>query len=284
MTSLKRYRLELAMALPLAVYIFGFTLIPIFQTIYLSLKNPDTGSFPSFINYQYIFGRPEFLQALINTVLITLIGLTLQLLIAFIIALILKRSFFGRGFFRTILLIPMGVPTLVSGVTLLYIFATSGYLNEFLFRLGWIDIPIDWASGGIRTIMMVVFADMWKVLPLVILILLAGLESIPEEIYEASSIDGASSWQNLWNVTLPLLKPSITMALILRAIDSFRIFELPLVLAGQNTPVLATYAYVEYNRYNNLNTSGAAATILLFIIILFITLYLFLVEKKEKGV
>ena len=130
---------------------------------------------------------------------------------------------------------------------------------------------------------MIVVADMWKVTPMIVLLLLAGLESISDDVYEASAIDGASTWQTFWNVTLPLLKPSITIALILRAIDAFRIFELPMVLAGRSTPVLSTYAYQEYNSYNNPYTSAAGSTILLVLILIFILGYLFIVER-EKGV
>jgi trehalose transport system permease protein len=197
-----------------------------------------------------------------------------------IIALLLKRAFRGRGFFRTVMLIPMGVPTIVAGVIMLYIFSTNGYFNVFLQRIGLIDAPIIWNAGGMTSILMIVFADMWKVMPLVVLILLAGLESIPEEVYEASSIDGASTWQNFWYVTLPLLKSSITMALILRAIDAFRIFELPLVLAGRHVPVIGTYAYTEYRHYVNFHASAAASTILLLLIIVFIILYFYFVERK----
>jgi trehalose transport system permease protein len=282
MKFILRHRLELLMAAPLAIYILGFSLIPVLQTIRLSFFNPKANVY-DFSNYSYIFAQKGFGQAFYNTLAITLLGLTLQLIVAIIIALILKRAFIGRGFFRTIVLIPMGVPTLVSGVTMLYIFSTNGYLNEFLQRINLIETPIIWNAGGFTTIFMIVLADMWKVLPILVLLLLAGLESISGDVYEASSIDGASTWQNFWYVTLPLLKPSITMALILRAIDAFRIFELPLVLAGRNTPVLATYAFSEYRDYSNPYTSGAAATILLLLIIAFILIYLWAVERKEKA-
>ncbi|WDU83158.1 carbohydrate ABC transporter permease [Caloramator sp. Dgby_cultured_2] len=121
-------------------------------------------------------------------------------------------------------------------------------------------------------------------MPVVVLLLLAGLESIPSDVYEASAIDGASKTQTFFYVTLPLLKPSITMTMILRAVDSFRIFELPKILAGRVTPFLATYAYDEYS-YNNLNASAAASTILLLIIIIFMVLYFRFVDRGEgvKG-
>ncbi|NBI28759.1 sugar ABC transporter permease [Chengkuizengella sp. YPA3-1-1] len=267
------------MVLPLFAYLFYFTFIPVFQTIQISFLD-DKSNQISLINYQSLFSHIDFNSALFNTIFITLVGITVQIVIALVIALILKKKFFGRGFFRTIMLIPMGVPTLVSGVTLLFVFGQTGYFNELLYRLGLVSTQPYWLGGGFESLAVIIFADMWKVLPLTILLLLAGLESIGEDVYEASSIDGANGWKKFWHITLPLLKPSITMAIILRAIDSFRIFELPLVMTGKNVPVLSTFAYEAFQR-NQYGLSGAAAVILLFIIIIFILLYFFIVERKE---
>lgn len=265
---------------PLVLYIMYFTITPIVNTIIYSFQDRHTSSF-TLANYIAIFSNLNFNKALFNTLFITLVGLSLQLVIALVIALILKQQFKGRGFFRTMMLIPMGVPTLVSGVTLLFVFGQTGYFNELLLRLGLIERQIFWFGGGIDTLFVIIFADMWKVLPLTILLLLAGLEAISDDIYEASALDGATTWQTFWHVTLPLLKPSITMAIILRAIDSFRIFELPLVMAGRNAPVLSTFAFEEFRR-NNLHVSSAAATILLVIIVIFIVLYIIFVEKRNR--
>lgn len=283
MRWIRKHPWETLMLAPLVLYILGFTLYPVIRTIALSFQEKGSGQW-TVANYQYIFARPDFSDAFWNTVIITVVGLFLQIVIGLVIALALKAVLKGRGFFRTLVMIPMGVPTLVSGVTLLYVFATTGYLNELLFRLGLITVPIDWAAGGFRTLMMIVLADMWKVLPIIVLLLLAGLESISEDVYEAGKMDGANSWKMFWNITLPLLRPSITMAVILRAIDAFRIFELPLVLAGSTTPVLSTYAYTEYSTYSNPNTSGAASTVLLLLIVFFIFLYMLVVERKGGDV
>jgi ABC-type sugar transport system permease subunit len=279
---LRKYWLETVMCLPLVLYIFYFTFIPVIQTIMMSFQMDGTGSF-TIRNYLTLFTDINFGSALFNTLFITFVGIIVQLVIALIIALLLKQKFKGQGFFRTVMLIPMGVPTLVSGVTLLFIFGQTGYFNEFLYRLGIIETQPYWLGGGFETLFVIIFADMWKVLPLTILLLLAGLESINDDVYEAAAIDGSNSWKTFWNITLPLLKPSITMAVILRAIDAFRIFELPLVMAGKNAPVLSTFAYEAFRR-NQLGLSGAAATVLLVLIIIFIFIYFFLVERKEKGV
>ncbi|AEM78334.1 MULTISPECIES: carbohydrate ABC transporter permease [Thermoanaerobacter] len=277
----KKYKLEIAMVLPLLLYILGFTVYPIIQTITLSFQDQYTKAF-TLANYKEIIGKTEFKNAFFNTIALTFISLTLEMTAGLVIALILKRNFRGKGLLRSLMLVPMGVPTLVSGVAMTYIFGLNGYFNELLEKLHLIKLPVDWASGGFKTLLMVSVADMWKVTPLVILLLLAGLESIPDEVYEASNIDGATAWQTFKYVTLPLLKPSITMALILRAIDAFRIFELVLVLAGRATPVISTFAYDEYNNYANAYTSAAASTILLLIIAVFIVSYLKIAGTKEE--
>jgi trehalose transport system permease protein len=275
MNKLKKYYFEILLILPLAVYILGFTIIPIFKTILLGFQD-KSGTF-GLETYKYLFAKKDFNMAILNTIAVTIVGVSLQLVLGLFIAMALKYNFKGKGIVRSLVLLPMGVPTLVSGVTLLYIFGTQGYLNEFLYKLGIINKPIAWTSGGLKNIFVIAVADSWKVLPIVVLLLLAGLESIPTEVYEAGAIDGAGKWQTFFNITLPLLKPSITMTVILRAVDSFRIFELPKILAGRVTPFLATFAYDEYS-YNNINASAAASTVLLIIIIIFMFIYLKAVE------
>lgn len=267
--------------LPLVAYIFGFTLLPVLRSIAYGFTS-EAGSF-TLENYRQLFANGQFLVALRNTLLITLFGLSFELAVGIGLALVLTRNFKLRGLFRSLMLVPMGVPTIVSGATLMYVFDTSGYLNELLYRLGLIQIPIDWAAGGLRTLLMVVLADAWKVTPIVVLLLLAGLEAIPEELYEAAAVDGATGWAAFWRVTLPLLRPAITMTVIVRGVDTFRIFELPLVLAGRVNPVLATFAYTEYNNYHNNYTSGAAASFLTGIILIFVVLYLLTVERERRS-
>ena len=237
----------------------------------------------SLSNYRKLFTDRSFVKAIGNTLAITLLGLALQLVVAMSIALVLSRPLHGKGFFRTIVLTPLGIPTIVSATIMTYIFDTSGYLNEVLYKLGLLrEVPIDWAQGGWLSICMVVFADTWKVLPLMVLLLMTGLEAIPHSVHEASQIDGSPPIYKFFTVTLPLIKPYITMALILRAIDAFRIFELPLILAGTaTTPLISTFTYSEYTR-QNYNLSAASGTILTGIILIFVFTYLYIVERERE--
>ncbi len=278
----RRRWLDLAMVLPLVVYILAFTLVPVLQSILLGFTARVGGAFPTLANYEALLSRPDFGLAVLNTVGITLIGVTLELVFGLAIALMLARVFPLRGLFRSIVLTPLGVPTLVAGAAMIYIVGVNGYLNELLFRLGLIDAPIYWPQSGPKGMFVIALADLWKTTPLVVLILLAGLEAIPRDVYEAASVDGASPWRQFWDHTLPLLMPSITMAVILRAIDAFRIFDIALVLAGRSVPVLSTYVYFEYF-FGNLNTAAAAATLLLLLIVVFVAAYMLLVERRREA-
>ncbi|MDD5091955.1 MAG: sugar ABC transporter permease, partial [Candidatus Wallbacteria bacterium] len=240
----------------------------------------SSGSGWSFSNYMKLFSDRVFRTSVSNTMIITGLGLVVQLGLAMTLALFLTRAFAGRGFFRTIVLTPLGIPTIVSATVMTYIFDSRGYLNELLLRIGLLsDTPVDWAAGGWVSIFMIVFADTWKVLPLLVLLLTAGLESIPDSVHEACRIDGAGPVFKFFTITLPLLKPHITIALILRAIDAFRIFELPLILAGTSSlPVVSTFTFAEYAR-QNYHSSAASATILTTIIMVFVFGYLWISEK-----
>jgi trehalose transport system permease protein len=182
----------------------------------------------------------------VNTLAITSLGLLIELSLGLAAAVALTSHFRTQGIVRVLLLIPLGVPTIVAASTMRYVFGMVGYLNELLYRLGLLTLPIDWTGSRWLALVTVASADAWKVTPLVMLIFLAGLQAIPREIYEAARTDGAGPWQQFWRITLPLLRPALTMAFIIRGVDAFRIFALPLALVGRHLPVLSTFAYVEY--------------------------------------
>ncbi len=278
---ISKNKFEIILILPLALFVFGFTIGPIIQAIMMSFEGTFGGNFPTLASYSYIVHHHYFKAALFNTIFITGVGLTLELIFGMILALILSEKFFGRGIFRAVMLLPLGIPTIVSASNMAFIFSTQGFLNELLYRIGLIEVPIDWRVGTIKPLMTIVVADMWKVTPLVMLILLAGLESIDKQLYEAAKVDGAGRWHRFRHITLPLLKPYITMALVIRGIDAFRIFELPLVMAGRHVPVMSSYAYFEYIERNNPYTSATGATILLIMIIIAISVYLKAVGTEE---
>lgn len=280
---MKKYSTEILFLLPLLIFLLGFNLFPIAYATVLAFTSYINGQFPSLVSFSYIINHFQFQRAVFNTLFITLVGLTLELVFGLSLALLLLEKFRGRKFFRALMLLPLGIPTIVVASNMRYLFDTNGFLNELLFRVGLIDIPINWLGGGVHTLFSLVIADMWKVTPLVMLILLAGLESIPKDVQEAAEIDGASYFKRLRYILLPLLKPFITMALIIRGIDAFRIFELPLALTGRVVQVMGTYAFFEYREYLNPNTSAASAAILMLLILLAIGIYLKTIKQREVA-
>jgi trehalose transport system permease protein len=292
---LRRHRFELALVLPLVAYVLVLTVAPIIDTFRLSFTDPRTGH-ATLENYTAMFQTDVFRTAVVNTLIVALLSLVLEIGVGLTVALALNVPFRGRALVRTITLVPIGVPGIVSGAVMLLIFARSGYLNSLLVGLSdlvsllpgveWTFRPVGLTVvGGWKTLLTVAVADMWKVLPVMILIFLAGLQSIPEELYEAADVDGATRWQRFRRVVLPLLVPYITIAIILRAIDAFRIYELALVLSGRVEPVLGTYIGAVYLPPTSDQHTAAAGSIVLFgMIMVFIVLYLRFVARGGRTV
>jgi trehalose transport system permease protein len=278
---LKRHWFEIVLITPLFVYVFGTTLIPVLASILLGFQNaPRGGGFPSLDSYKLVVQDYQFISAFTNTLIVTFTSVGLELVLGLVVAMMMARPFRGRGLFRAIMLLPLGIPVVVAASNMRYIFLSSGYLNEALMDLSLISQPIDWLKDPLA-LLTVAVSDMWKVTPLVMLILLAGLESIPSELYEAAEVDGANLWQRFRGITLPLLKPAITSAVVIRGIDAFRIFAHPMGLGvGRTVPVLSTFGYYEYQRLYY-TTSAATSTILLVMILVTVILYIRLAGTEE---
>ena len=279
--KIKKHWLDIVFVVPLIVFVFSFTVVPIIQTGIMSFQDQYSGVYSS-SSYQYMAGRPQFGEAIRNTLVFTAIALFIQIIIGFFIAMLLKQSFVGKGLARAFVLLPMGVPTLVSGVAMSYIFSTSGYLNELVYRLGISKIPVNWTGDYLKGMIIVAIADSWKVMPMVVLLFLSGLESVPNELYEAGNIDGTNWLQRLWYITLPQVKAVATMTILMRVVDLLRAFEMPQVLLGARNPFMGTLAYQEY-QYGNKNYSAVASTVLMVIIVVTVSAYMFLFERERKG-
>jgi len=277
-----KYRFEIICILPLVLFLLFFTLVPIIRIIVLSFRTLES-SF-TLAHYKDLFAQGAFRQAFFNTLVIAFFSLTLEVGLGLILALILVKNFKAIRFLRPIFILPLAIPTAVVGVIMSYLFSSAGWINRLLVDLGLVGSPIYWMSGGAKSLIMVALADCWKVTPLVMLILLAGLESIDKSLYKAARIDGAGSFYIFRRITLPLLMPAITAAVIIRGIDAFRIFALPLILMGQNLKVLGTYAYLEYAEFNNPYASAASSVVLLVMILTAVLFYIKVVGKRGIAV
>jgi trehalose transport system permease protein len=291
---IRAHGLDVALALPLVAYLAVLTAAPIVETVRLSVSAPLDGGFPSLGRYRALLTSDLFRSAFRNTVIVALVSLVLETGLGLALALTLHRRFRLRGLVRTLVLMPLGVPTIVSAAVMLLVFTRAGYLNAWMLAaadalgaLGveWRFEPRGWTvEGGLPTLFTVAVADTWKVAPIVTLILLAGLQAIPQEVEEAARVDGATGWRRLLHVVLPLLAPYLTAAVILRAIDAFRIFEVALVLAGRIEPVLGTFIWSRYAPPANDPFTAAAAAVFLFVLVLaFVALYLRLVARPSTS-
>ncbi len=274
-----KYRFELLCLLPLLAYLLVFTLLPVLDVARISLTDPATGAL-SLGNFATLLRESEFRAAFVNTLAIALGSLSIEVLLGLVLALTLSVPVRGGGLLKSMLMLPLAIPTVVAAVMMSYLFATSGWINRILMDLGLIGREIVWLDGSARSLFAVMAADCWKVTPLVMLILLAGLQSIDRQLYLAAKVDGARPWTVFRRVTLPLLMPSLTTAVIIRGIDAFRIFALALILTGENLKVIGTYAYLEYTEYQNEALSAAAAVVLFLLIVGMLILYIRVVGRK----
>lgn len=270
---------------PLCFFIAVCLFFPLGTLLVQSATEKITGAFPVTENYRSLVTHFMFPRAFMNTVLIAAISLALQGSLGLALALFLHHTRVAPRFLFALLLVPLGVPTIVNGAVMRYIFDLHGFLNEALLRLGVIAQPVDWLDGSLVSLGVLVAADLWKVLPFVVLILVAGRKTIDRQLYEAAAIDGASAWQQFRYITMPCIKPFLVLALILRGIDVFRLFELPLALFGSSFPILSTYAYFEFSRYNNPYRAAAASWILIVSIGVFVIAYFWYdrVRRREGG-
>lgn len=186
--------------------------------------------------------------ALGNTILFTVVSVFLELILGLGLALILNKAIFGQGFIRTTSLIPWAIPTAVAALMWSYLYdGSSGIVAHFFENIGLVEDSRNLLLTGTGAMFSTILADVWKTTPYMALLLLAGLQNIPKSLYEAASIDGANKIQTFFRVTLPLLKPSILVALLFRTLDAFRVFDLIYVLTGGGpggaTETLSIYTY-----------------------------------------
>ena len=271
--------MEIILISPLLIFLLCFMFLPIWRTLILSFKDTLSNQF-SLSNYKDLIQQASFRKALYNTIFIAGVSLVLEITLGLILALILSRNTKITAGLRMLFILPLAIPTVVVAVMMSYIFSSSGWINRILMDLSLIKAPISWMSGGINSLIMIVLADCWKVTPLVMLILLAGIQSIDKDLYRQARVDGAGSLHIFRQITLPLLAPYITCAVIIRGIDAFRIFALPFILMGQNLKVLGTYAYLEYAEYNNAYLSAASSVLLFIMILAALVIYIKAVGKK----
>ena len=256
---------------PAIVYVVVFSFLPAADVVWQSFHNPTTGQF-TLSNFQALtfFGLTN---AIIDTVIVTVGALGLQLVLGMAVAALIVSRVRGARLLYVFALIPYGVATVVNAVTFSFIFQpTGGFANGILKALG---LPtVNWYSSTPIELLLVIVADSWRNFPVFMLLMIAGYASIPKELYEAATVDGAGIVRRFFTITLPNLKKYIAIALIIRGISEFNIFALPLILIGYNPPLLTTLTYEFYSTTVTKYYSYAAATVLLAFVLAFIVIVL----------
>lgn len=244
---------------PALVFVLVVGLYPVVRIVWLSFFQQDlqTGlerEFLGLANYVRLLQDGHFFQALQTTFVFTVVSVSIELVLGLGFAILLNRAFTGRSFVRASVLIPWALPTAVLALAWVWIFNDQfGVINDLLMRTGLLQEPVAWLGSGPAAFASLVVADVWKTTPFITIILLAGLQHIPREYYEAAAIDGAGSWTMFRMVTLPLLVPAILLALLFRCIQTFGIFDLVYVMTGGgpggSTETISIYSYNTFFRY-----------------------------------
>jgi ABC-type sugar transport system permease subunit len=238
--------------LPTLATLLVVSLYPVIRGITLSLRNTtlssQTDSFIGLQNFKTLLGNAQFWNAWRNTIEFTAASTLLETLLGLAMALVLFETFRGRGLVRASMLVPWAIPTVVTSKMFGWLFdGQNGIINYLLRSAHLIQGNVNWYGSTQHALQTIVIADVWKTTPFMALLLLAGLQSISGTLNEAARVDGANPLQFFWNIRLPLLMPTLLIAALLRALDAFRIFDLPYVLTGGGpadaTETLSTLTY-----------------------------------------
>lgn len=277
-------------ALAVLLLVFAY---PIGRSLWLGFfaQNLGTELQPVFIglnNYIRILGDGHFWQTFWITIRFTVLSVTLELLLGLGVALVLNRTFRGRGAVRTIAILPWALPTALIALGWTWIFNDQyGIANDILLRLGLIDTGINWLGEAFTATLALIVADVWKTMPFISILLLAGLQSIPQDLYEAYAMEGASPWQSFWRITLPLLMPQIVIAVLFRFAQAFGIFDLMQVMTGGgpggSTEVVALYIYANAMRYLDFGYASALIVVTFLLLVCVIALCSFVVSRSRQA-
>ncbi|HEX7003286.1 MAG TPA: sugar ABC transporter permease [Trueperaceae bacterium] len=227
---------------------------------------------------RYVLGavRPEFVRSVIDTVIFTVVTVSLETILGMIVALALAAKFFGRNAMRTAMLVPWAIITVVSARIWEWMFRSnrSGFFNSLLDRLGWGDGNTGFLTEPALQLPSIIAIDVWKTTPFMALLLLAGLSVIPKELYEAAEVDGASPIRRFFTITLPLVSPTLAVALVFRTLDALRVFDLFQVVFGERRFSMASFAQYTLVANRDVGLSSAASVVIFLIIFIFAIIYI----------
>jgi trehalose/maltose transport system permease protein len=285
-----RERLAWLLVAPSILIVILVAVYPLFETFRLSLTNQRLASvravrYVGLDNYRTLFNNEIFVKAIGNTIKFTVFSVALETVLGMAIALVIHSNFKGRGVVRSAMLIPWAIPTVVSATMWSWMYHDIfGIINDLLVnKLQILDHKVSWMSNTSTALPAIIAVDVWKTTPFMALLLLAGLQIIPGDVYEAATVDGASPWKQFWQITLPLVKPALLVALVFRTLDAFRVFDIIYVMKGSapETMSLAVYTQQTIISIGRVGLGSAAAVVIFLCIAVFVLLYTRLVRVEE---
>lgn len=272
--------------------LIGFCLvIPIINGVMYSLYDYNLAStsgmrFIGLANYGTLLADPKFRQTLFQTVVFVTFALLFEFLLGLLFALLLSQRFIGQKFIRGVMLLPWMMPQVVTAFTWSWIFnGSSGIFNALLLKFGLISQNIEWLSTPGLTLGVLIFIDIWTFTPFVTLVLYAGLQGIPSQLYEAATIDGAGSFRKLLSITLPMLKSSASVAFLMRSMMAVRTFDSIWIITrggpAGTTELLGTYAYKKGLLGFNIGLGSASTTVIFLLSLLLSIKFIAIILKKK---
>ena len=293
MTRAQRRQVEgWALMLPVLSVMAVVTLYPLLRTIWLSFTDaelPVGEAVPQWVgldNYAYVLTDSDFLDALLRTLHFTLVSVAAELLLGVLVGLLLNQPFKGRALVRSIVILPWALPTIVNGMLWRLSFNPDyGAVNAALTQLHIMDQYRSWLGDPTIVMDLVILADVWKNYAIVALVVLAALQTIPADLYEAMRIDGAGAWSRFWNLTVPGILGPLTVVMVLRLIDCFRVFDIIYVMTrggpADATKTLSFFVYQESFAFLRAGSGASYAVIVALMSAILIAIYIFLLKRQE---
>ncbi len=278
------------MIAPAVLIILGLGIFPVGYSIWLSFNKVNPLSFDlDFIgleNYAQILSNAKFWQSIGITLYFCAVSIALQIVLGIMVSMLLNQKFVGRGLVRALILLPWAVPTIVNANLWNWILNSNyGILNRLLMKAGLISEGIPWLSDGKLALNMIILADTWRMLPLVVIMLLAGLQTVSQSVLEATIVDGAGRWKRFWCVYFPVLKPMLLVILVLRTIQAIRVFDIIYVLTkggpANKTMVISFYSYFETFNYLNYGKGSAIAMIIAVLTLILALVYFRMLKTND---
>lgn len=293
MASAQQDRTAWLLLAPMIAIMVLVTAFPLLNTLWLAFTDASlTGQgyvwqWVGLENFAYILDDSDFRAAVGHTAYFTVLSVSAEVVLGVLVALLLNQEFKGRTLVRALLILPWALPTIVNAVMWRLIYNPEyGSLNALLTQVGLLDAYRSWLGDPATAMNMVILTDIWKNYPLIALIALAGLQTVPKDLYEAAIMDGANAWTRFWKITLPGIMGSLSVAMVLRAIEAFKVFDIFYVMTrggpADSTKTVSFFVYQESFTYLRAGSGATYALTVTAMSALMISVYVVMLVRREK--